>query len=220
MASRTSSERTAVDHRQTASLLAAGIAAGPLYILVGSAQVLTRDGFDVTRHPLSLLSNGDLGWIQIANFLVSGALVAAGALGVRRVLHAGRAGTWGPILLAAYGAGLIGSGVFVADPGAGFPPGVPAPRTMTTAGFLHFVFGALAFYALIAACFVFARRFAGEGRRGWTAYSIITGVGFLVCFAGIASGASSGAMMLMFYGAVAWIWIWHTAVLGDLLRRG
>lgn len=205
--------------RQTASLLAAGIAAGPLYILVGLAQVFTRDGFDVTRHALSLLSNGDHGWIQIANFLVSGALVIAGAIGVRRVLHPGRAGTWGPILLAGYGAGLLGSGIFVADPGAGFPPGTPPPDGITTAGVLHFVFGALAFYALIAACLVFARRFAGRGQPGWTAYSILTGAGFFVAFAGIASGASSGVMMLAFYAAVAWIWIWHTAVLMSI-RRG
>jgi hypothetical protein len=47
--------------------------------LVGSAQVVTRDGFDVRRHALSHLSNGTLGWIQIGNFLLSGALVIAGA---------------------------------------------------------------------------------------------------------------------------------------------
>jgi hypothetical protein len=48
-----------------------------------------------------LLSLGDLGWIQIANFVVTGALFVACAVGLRRVLHPGRAGTWGPRLVGA-----------------------------------------------------------------------------------------------------------------------
>jgi len=202
----------------TGKLLACGVAAGPLYIVIGAAQALTRDGFDMRRHPLSLLSNGDLGWIQIATFIVAGVLVLAGALGVRRRLHPGRGGTWGPILLALWGIGLIGSGIFVADPGAGFPPGVVVEEgAMSRSGMLHFVFGAVAFYALIAACLVFARRFHGLAERGWALYSLITGIGFLVVFGGIASGAASGALMLSFYAAVAWIWGWHTAVLARLM---
>jgi hypothetical membrane protein len=84
----------------TRGLLACGVAAGPLYVLVGLLQVLTRDRFDVRRHALSLLANGDLGWMQVANFLVTGVLVLAGAWGVRTALRGQRAGTWGPILLA------------------------------------------------------------------------------------------------------------------------
>lgn len=202
----------------TRRLLACGAAAGPLYVAVGAAQALTREGFDMQRHALSLLSNGDLGWIQIANFVVSGVLVLAGALGVRWALHPGRGGTWGPILLGLWGVGLIGSGIFVADPGAGFPPGVVMEEgAMSRSGLLHFVFGGVAFYALIAACLVFARRFHGLGERGWALYSLLTGVGFLIVFGGIASGASSGALMLTFYAAVAWIWGWHTAVLARLM---
>jgi hypothetical protein len=77
----------------TRSLLGAGMLAGPLYLIVGYAQALTRAGFDFRRHPLSILSNGELGWIQVANFLVSGALVIAGAVGVRRALTGSRGGT-------------------------------------------------------------------------------------------------------------------------------
>ena len=102
---------------------------GPIYLLVGLAEILTRNGFDVRQHALSLLSNGRFGWIQIANFLVSGALVIAGAIGTRFLLRGGRGGTWGPILLAGYGLGLIGAGLFLADPARGFPPGTPAGAT-------------------------------------------------------------------------------------------
>ena len=115
------------------TLLAAGVIAGPLYILVGVVQILIRPGFDIRRHELSLMSNGDLGWIQIANFVVTGLLVIACAIGMRLVLRGSRGGTWGPLLVAVYGAGLIAAGAFVADPMNGFPPGAPAGSPATRA---------------------------------------------------------------------------------------
>jgi hypothetical membrane protein len=200
------------------TLLACGMISGPAYLVVGFTQALLREGFDVRRHPLSMLSNGDLGWIQVSNFLLTGILVIAGAVGVRQALHPGRAGTWGPILFAGYGIGLIGAGVFAADPGNGFPPGTPPATTISTNGLLHFIFGAVAFYSLIAACFVFARRFAGLGRRGWMGYSIFTGVFFLVAFMAIASGQAAAFFMLSLYAAVTWSSIWH-ALLHRLLLK-
>lgn len=171
------------------TLLACGAAAGPLYVAVAAIQALTREGFDVTRHAVSLLTLGDLGWIQIANFIVTGSLVVAGAVGLGRALGGGRGGTWGPILIGAYGVGLIGSGIFVPDAGFGFPPGTPPgpPAAFTTHGTLHFVVGGVAFLALIAACFVFARRFATSGERGWSAFSAATGVLFFAAFFAIAA---------------------------------
>jgi hypothetical protein len=79
--------------RRTRALLACGVVAGPLFLVVALLQALTRDGFDLGRHPLSLLSLGELGWIQIANFVVAGLLSVASAVGMRRVLHPGRGGT-------------------------------------------------------------------------------------------------------------------------------
>ena len=58
----------------TRALLVCGVVAGPLYVVVALLQVLFRDGFDLGRHPLSLLSLGELGWIQITNFIVGGLL--------------------------------------------------------------------------------------------------------------------------------------------------
>ena len=43
-------------------------------------------------------------------------------MGLRRRCAPARA-TWGPLLVAVYGVGLIVTGVFVGDPGLGFPPG-------------------------------------------------------------------------------------------------
>src|SRR4029453_19382486 len=65
----------------TPTLLACGVVAGPLYVVGARPLVPAREGFDLRRHPLSLLSLGDLGWIQIANFTVSGLLAIAFAGG-------------------------------------------------------------------------------------------------------------------------------------------
>ena len=92
--------------RITKSLLGYGVIAGPIYVVVAAAQMFTRDGYDPTRHAVSQLSNGDLGWIQIANFLITGAMTIAAAVGVRRALGPGRLSAWASGLLAAYGFGV------------------------------------------------------------------------------------------------------------------
>ncbi|HZY28712.1 MAG TPA: DUF998 domain-containing protein [Jiangellaceae bacterium] len=167
---------------ETRALLACGVVAGPLFIVVGVLQMLTRDGFDPSRHPLSLLSLGDLGWIQIANFVIAGLLFIASGVGMRWVMYPGRGGTWGPRLIGVYGAGLLMGGVFVADAALGFPPGTPegTPDQLSWHGILHSAAPVLASLSLLVACFVFARRFAGLGQRGWAAYCVATGVASLV----------------------------------------
>src|SRR5829696_9712621 len=82
--------------RVTRSLLGYGIIAGPMYVLISLGQAVTRDGFDLRRHQWSLLANGSFGWIQIANFVLSGAMIIAAAVGLRRSLHTGRGSVWGP----------------------------------------------------------------------------------------------------------------------------
>src|SRR5262245_60335475 len=210
------STSSATTTKLTRALLACGMAAGPLYTIVGLIQMFIRPGFDIRRHALSLLSNGDLGWIQIANFEVTGLLVIAGAIGMRRVLRGSRGGTWGPLLLGLYGLGLLGAGVFSADPALGFPPGTPEDATaLSWHGTLHFVAGGIGFLGLIAACFVFARRFAALKQPGWAAYSIATGVIFFAAFFGIASG-SQGPVSVAFAVAVVLAWVWISLIMAGL----
>ena len=123
----------------TRRLLVCGVIGGPLLVGASFIQAITRQGFDLTRQPLSLLLLGDLGWIQLINFEVSGLLAIAYAAGVRRYLHPGRAGTWGPLLIGGWGAGLIVAGFFGPDPSMGFPPGAPAgmPTSMTGHSMIH-----------------------------------------------------------------------------------
>jgi len=56
----------------TRVLFACAVAAASLFAAVSLAQVFTREGFDLTRHPLSMLSTGDLGWSRIVSFLIRG----------------------------------------------------------------------------------------------------------------------------------------------------
>jgi len=173
---------TAETSRRTQMLLACGAVAGPLFIVVGVTQALTRAEFDPVKHPLSLLSVGDLGWIQITNFVVTGVLFLASAVGMLRVLRPGRASKWGPRLIGAFGVALIVVGVFVADPGLGFPPGTPEgiPAEFSWHGIVHSVAPSVGFLALTLACFVFARRSIGLHERGWAVLSIFTGVAIQV----------------------------------------
>jgi hypothetical protein len=179
--------------------------------VVSLAQALTRDGFDLSRHAWSLLSNGDLGWIQIANFIVTGAMTVAAAVGLRRALSPGRGRTWAPALIGVYGASLIGAGIFRADPAQGFPVGTPETTTVSWHGGLHFLIGGIGFGCLIAACFVLGSRFARAGHPALAWFSRVTGVAFLAGFAGIASG-SHGPTTLGFVAAVVLVWAWLATV--------
>jgi Protein of unknown function (DUF998) len=205
--------------RITRSLLGYGVLAGPVYVITALAQGLLRPGFDLMHDDVSLLSNGSLGWIQIANFIVTGAFVVAAAVGMARTL--GSSSTWGPRLLAVYGAGLVAAGVFVADPMNGFPAGTPSgrPETISLHGILHIAAAAVGFLCLVAACFLQARRFAREHRGRWTGFSVITGVVVLLAFAGVASGSTSAVVVLGFWAAVIVSFAWIAAVSIDLYRK-
>lgn len=206
--------------RTTKALLTYGILAGPLYVAVSLAQGFTRDGFDLARHQWSLLANGELGWIQVANFIVAGLMTVALAVGLRRALHPGRAASWAPRLVGAYGASLVAAGVFRADPALGFPAGTPTePAQVSWHGMLHFGAAGIGFIGLVVACLVVARRFAAERRRGWAAYSRATGVLFLAGFAAVAAGAGSTWTNLAFVGAVLIAWTWVSALAAHLYRR-
>ena len=154
-------------------LLTAGLAAGPVLGLTWLAQGLVRDGYDFTRHPMSLLALGEGGWVQIANFCLTGGLMLVCAAGLRRVLSDGPGARWAPRLVGAIGAGLVAAGVFTADPGAGFPEGAPAGAPqLSWHGVLHEISHLVVVVAWIALCFVLRTRFARHGDRGWARASV------------------------------------------------
>src|SRR6266571_7859762 len=96
----------------TRILLLCGAIAGPLFIFTVLIQDYTRPGFDPRLDPLSLLSLGDWGWVQMVNFALAGVLNLLYAVSLWRRLHTGRAGTWGAVLIGAYGLGLLLVSIF------------------------------------------------------------------------------------------------------------
>src|SRR4051794_20807025 len=152
--------------RVTRSLLGYGVLAGPVYVTASLVQAVTRPDFDLSRHQWSLLATGPHGWIQIANLALTGGMVLALAVGLRRALAGGSGARWAPRLVGVYGASLVAAAAFRADPAFGFPAGTPAgPGAVSWHGTLHLLSGAVGFTALAAACFVFARRYTREARR-------------------------------------------------------
>jgi hypothetical protein len=204
--------------RITRALLACGVAGGPFFYVLAIGQILTRPGFDIRRHAISLLSLGDLGWIQNINFAVTGAVSIACAVGVRRALGGGRGGTWGPILIGIFGAGTLLAGFFHADPGLGFPPGAPAgmPTGMSWHAALHEFSFITAMVAMIAASFVFSRRFASLGRRGWAAYCAASGI---VCPVLVAAGMFTPSWVGVIIACAAGVMFGFLSLLAARLLR-
>ncbi len=203
-------------------LLTSGMIAGPLYIGIGFIEGVTREGFSFLHHDLSLLANGNLGWIHSTLLVVSGLLTIAGAVGMRKVIRGNKGGTWGPLLLGLYGLGFVGAGIFKADPAKGFPAGTPADaHAVSTVGLLHFVCGSVGFIGLIAACFVLARYFKVSKDSTWSKFSKFTGMFYFLAFLGIAMGSQQTGSILTivilgFTAAVILGWAWVTTTLGRL----
>jgi uncharacterized protein DUF998 len=176
-------------------LLVAGVVGPVLFVVALLIEGATRPGYSAWRHFVSQLSLSDQGWEQIANFLVCGLLCIGFAIGLRRAFASGKGAVAGPVALALFGAALIAAGIFSTDPALGYPPGTISPTGSpalhgTLHAMLHGLAGLVCFVSLAVACFVLARRFAGDVRwRGWAAYSILSGVVIVLFF--IASNVTS-----------------------------
>ncbi|WP_410872790.1 DUF998 domain-containing protein [Nocardia sp. A7] len=168
--------------RASDRLLLAGAAAGPLFFASAITQMLTREGFDITRHPISQLATGDLAWIQIATFVSAGAGALALAVGLRRTVFEGTGRRALPILVGLFGAGLIAAGLFTMDPENGFPAGTPDEPVaqMSWHSVAHSAAAAVAFTALAAAALVLSVRCARRRAVLPAAASAVAGLVLLV----------------------------------------
>jgi hypothetical membrane protein len=203
--------------RVTRSLDGYGIVAGPFFVVVSLAQAVTREGFDLGRHAWSQLALGALGWVQVVNFLLTGAMVIAFSVGLARTLTSGTGRRAVPLLVGAAGAGIVLAGVFRADAGAGFPVGMPEPTEPTVHGMLHLVASGLAFVALASAAFVMARRYGRERRPGRAGWSVVAAVALLAGFGTAASGSSAG--VVVFTVGIVTVLTWLTTLGVDAWSR-
>lgn len=167
---------------KTKVLLFCGAIAGPFFTILWFVQGLTRADYEPMRYPISSLSIGEFGWIQVANFVVTGLLILAFSVELRRAIRSSDS-FWGPVLVGLVGTGLIGAGIFVTDPLNGYPPGTPViPTERTAHGILHDLFGIPFFLGVPIACFVFARFFMRQAEQNWAWYSRLSGTGMFAVF--------------------------------------
>ena len=193
----------------TRSLLGYGVVVGPFYLIVGLIQAFVRDGFSFARHSLSVLANGPGGWVQSANFALSGLMVMAAAVGLWRMPAPRLRVASG--FLGAYGAFVFAASIFRADPVDGFPVGTPlgVPTTMTTMGMLHLVVGTLGFmcFAISGLCAI--RPLSRRNDRFLMLLSLFSGLGILGGFFGgfLIPGFSSPTAGIWFAVVVGWVWL-------------
>lgn len=200
--------------RAARPLLRAGIVVGPLYLAVGLAQALLREGFDLARHPLSVLANGTGGWVQTVNFVVCGLMVVAAAIGFWRALGA----RWTGLFLAVFGISMVLAAIFPADPVDGFPVGTPLgfPTAISPTGLAHFLVGTVGFVCLAVSSLCAAWALRRHGAPGLAALSLFAGLGVLIGFFG-GFALALGTVGIWF--AVVAGWLWLSVVSLSLYRR-
>ncbi len=174
----------------------AGLLAGPVFVVSFVIQGALRPGYDPLRHPVSSLSLGPGGWIQMLTFWVTGLLVIGFAIGLRRA-GIGRAT---PILIAIVGLGIFAAGFFACDPISGYPPGSPIPAPRTLHGIVHDMVSTPVFTVLPAAMIVLARRWVRAGRRGWAVASALAAPALFGCFVMAAVGFAQNPAVMPYAG--------------------
>jgi hypothetical protein len=121
------------------------------------------------------------GWIQTANFAVTGTMFLAGAAGLARADDPAASSRAARALIGAAGAGLIGAATFPTDPVNGYPPGSPdALPSPTRTGIAHNLAAAPVFLGLPAAALDCGWRSWRAGQRGFAFYSASTAIAMLI----------------------------------------
>ncbi len=198
----------------TRSLLGWGVVAGIFYLITGVVHGVLREGFDFSRHALSLLMLGPSGWVQSANLILSGLMVMAAALGLARVILPAKRTS---MLLGVYGLALIASGIFPPDPMAGFPEGAVATGG-SLSGILHLAFGAVGFVALAVAAFMASGWLRGRREAVLANLSRLAGAVILLGFIGGAALSAGPAGVLLLWLAVVAGWAWLAIVCAHAYR--
>ena len=184
-------------------LLTGGALAAPLFFTVSTVHGVAVAAYDLRRHPVSSLALAPHGWVQTANFVVTGALFGGLAVALQRPGPRLPCSRLGAGFIRAVTAGLVGAGTFLTDPISGYPPGTPeaSPGYTGTVAALHDLLSIPTFLGLPAAAVVYAHAFARQRRPGWVLYSVGTAAVMLTGF-GLASAAFSQAPTLVANGGL------------------
>ena len=200
-----------VDDAVRASLVA-GIVGTALFVVTFLVDGLTRPGYHPVRQPVSALALSRRGWVQTANFLVSGLLIAAAAPG----LQAATGSVWLTASVVVFGLALVASGVFPMDPMRGYPPGTPdvTPTTYSRRHQLHDYAGVLVFGSLPATALAAALNLDD---RAWAVFSGAAAAGLVVLFLWFGSAwerdSPRAGLVQRVNIIVGWAWLgalcWH-----------
>jgi hypothetical protein len=178
---------------KTGLLLVCGVVAGPLFVMTfiaagaDACRLLSAAAFDQLAGPWPVRVGPDR---QLSGCWRA---VAGVCRGPSRELERYAASPLGAHTRGVVGCGLLGAGAFVTD--SGYPPGSPVSvEEPTLHGILHNLSAGVGFPALIAACLVFARRFARQGKTGLSLYSAASALAVLafVVLAGYGFGRTGG----------------------------
>jgi hypothetical protein len=202
----------------TRSLLGYGVIAGGFYVLVGVVLALSTAGFELARHPLSLLMLGEHGWVQRVNLLLTGAMTLAAALGILRALAGWRAARRAAGLVGLYGVSLWSAAAFPPDPMEGFPPGTAPVAELSASGLGHLLAGAVGFVAISAAAALLGGWFRDRGRMRAAVGSRVAAAVVVVGFLAGAALATTAAGTALLWLAVLVGWAWLAAVSVTLYR--
>ena len=156
-----------------ARLIAFGTAGPVVFLVVATLLGLIQPGYDMASSAISELALGPLGWVQTANFYLTGLSFIAFAFGLYLYLgHRSRVARALPCaLLVLSGIGLIISGIFPTD-----APGAPETGTgaLHNLAFLVTLFPLILTYPLAA---LLLRR-----EPGFRAHALVTALMPLVVF--------------------------------------
>ncbi len=179
-----------IDRSARASLLT-GVAGLSLLVVVTAGDALTRrDGYDMTRHWISLLQHGGRGWLATVAFGAAGAMVLVSVPGFRAARRVdpspSRSAAAIPVLVTALGVALVVLAVCPIDPSMEYPVHVDA-YVVSTAGRIHSIAGAVVLASFASLCWCIAGVSRGRPRTpGWLPTLARSSAGvivlvFLVC---------------------------------------
>jgi hypothetical membrane protein len=171
-------------------LLGCGAAGAASFVLIIVVNDALRPSYQPMHDFVSEAAIGRHGWVQIANFVTSGVLIAASSFALSRAVN-----PWTGRLVRVFGVSLMLAGVFVSDP-------VPHEQT-TWHGDAHNLVSVIVFVSLTLACFTAAR---WRPTPGWRWYCALTGIAVPALF--VTAGAASGTAGLWQRLSIVVGWTW------------
>jgi len=159
-----------LNQRTGRAALLVGAIVPPLFVAIFLIGGLIHPGYNAITDYVSELSRGEMGWLQVLNFVILGIGMLTFAAGIRWGAGRGAGSTAGPIIFALVGVASLVGGIFVTD--------LHTAKVATTSGTIHDLAALLIFAGATVASFVFARRFHNRMRI----YSIATGLFVVASF--------------------------------------